>query len=345
MENDNDDAVSADFDALPADADEATRQNLAEKYAPSLVRTLRNYPWMDNDAMAHVSKGKSVTRQTFIDALRELHNEAQLDVIHRVQPPVVPQAQGTLGAAHRRADHERDVEPGRRVDRRLEDTEPLGQRREPGDRLDALRKAEDQRHDDQDEGDHADPAAEQRALAVEPGAAPLGRARIRHELLLGPVVGDEVAPPEAEGRGLHLDRAAFDREDGREPRPLEVPAVAIQVCFGVEVLVALHVVHVDRVFRRPARAGVRGKIEQGPGQSLPPTESLQRAPVPEFEALDGSASPPFVEHPVIKNHVPGTQSSMTDPCAYVPTRKVAPGQGRLRSPPRPTVCHERPGGA
>ncbi|MFF3442344.1 MerR family transcriptional regulator [Streptosporangium sp. NPDC002721] len=77
--------VSADFDALPADADEATRQNLAEKYAPSLVRTLRNCPWMDNDAMAHVSKGKSVTRQTFIDALRELHNEAQFDVIHRAK--------------------------------------------------------------------------------------------------------------------------------------------------------------------------------------------------------------------------------------------------------------------
>ncbi|WP_127506374.1 MerR family transcriptional regulator [Actinoplanes solisilvae] len=85
-DDDNDyDAVNADFDALPADADEATRQNLAEKYAPSLVRTLRDYPWMDNDAMDHVSKGKSVTRQTFVDALRELHNEAQLDVIHRAK--------------------------------------------------------------------------------------------------------------------------------------------------------------------------------------------------------------------------------------------------------------------
>ncbi|WP_250007832.1 MerR family transcriptional regulator [Actinoplanes sp. M2I2] len=86
VENDNDnDAVSADFDALPADADEATRQNLAEKYAPSLVRTLRDHPWMDNDAMTRVSKGKPVTRQTFVDALRELHNEAQLDVIQRAK--------------------------------------------------------------------------------------------------------------------------------------------------------------------------------------------------------------------------------------------------------------------
>lgn len=85
VENNTDDAVSADFDALPADADEATRQNLAERYAPSLVRTLRDFPWMDNDAMAHVSSGKSVTRQTFVDALRELHNEAQVDVIHRAK--------------------------------------------------------------------------------------------------------------------------------------------------------------------------------------------------------------------------------------------------------------------
>ena len=70
--------------ALPADADEPTRQNLAEKYAPFLVRTLRDYPWMDNDAMAHVSK-KSVTRQMFEDALRVLHNETQVDVIHRAK--------------------------------------------------------------------------------------------------------------------------------------------------------------------------------------------------------------------------------------------------------------------
>ncbi|MEU8384970.1 hypothetical protein [Streptosporangium sp. NPDC048865] len=32
-----------------------------------------------------MSKGKSVTRQTSIDALRELHNEARLDVIHRAK--------------------------------------------------------------------------------------------------------------------------------------------------------------------------------------------------------------------------------------------------------------------
>jgi hypothetical protein len=40
---------------------------------------------MDNDKMARVSKGKSVTEQTFIDAMRELHNEAQLDVLRRAK--------------------------------------------------------------------------------------------------------------------------------------------------------------------------------------------------------------------------------------------------------------------
>ncbi|WP_250032725.1 helix-turn-helix domain-containing protein [Paractinoplanes maris] len=81
----NDDTVNEDFEALPADADEATRQNLAEKFAPSLARTFRDFPWMDGDPMAHVVKGKSVTRQTFIDAVRELHNEAQLDVLRRAK--------------------------------------------------------------------------------------------------------------------------------------------------------------------------------------------------------------------------------------------------------------------
>ncbi|MCO8276267.1 MerR family transcriptional regulator [Actinoplanes sp. TRM 88003] len=84
VENDED-GVSDDFDALPADADEATRQNLAEKYAPSYARTLRDFPWMNDDPMARVSKGRAVTEQTFLDALRELHNEAQLDVIQRAK--------------------------------------------------------------------------------------------------------------------------------------------------------------------------------------------------------------------------------------------------------------------
>ncbi|MCM4077907.1 MerR family transcriptional regulator [Paractinoplanes hotanensis] len=78
-------AADDDFDSLPADADEATRQNLAEKFAPQIAKTLRDYPWMNNDPMAHVLEGKSVTRETFDDAMRELHNEAQFDVLVRAK--------------------------------------------------------------------------------------------------------------------------------------------------------------------------------------------------------------------------------------------------------------------
>jgi DNA-binding transcriptional MerR regulator len=78
-------AADDDFDSLPADADEATRQNLAEKFAPEIAKTLRDYPWMNNDPMGHVLEGKSVTRQTFDDAMRELHNEAQFDVLVRAK--------------------------------------------------------------------------------------------------------------------------------------------------------------------------------------------------------------------------------------------------------------------
>ncbi|WP_328475018.1 MerR family transcriptional regulator [Actinoplanes sp. NBC_00393] len=75
-------AVSADVDNLPADADEETRQNLAEKLAPTIAQFLTEYPWL-SDPAAHLSKSKQVTQQTFVDAVRELYNPAQLDVLGR----------------------------------------------------------------------------------------------------------------------------------------------------------------------------------------------------------------------------------------------------------------------
>ncbi|MBL7258823.1 MerR family transcriptional regulator [Paractinoplanes lichenicola] len=84
VESDSD-SMNADFEALPADADEATRQNLAEKFAPSIAQTFRDFPWMDKDPMAHIAKGKPVTRQMFTDAMRELLNAAQIDVLRRAK--------------------------------------------------------------------------------------------------------------------------------------------------------------------------------------------------------------------------------------------------------------------
>ncbi|MBU2668140.1 MerR family transcriptional regulator [Actinoplanes bogorensis] len=72
--------VSDDFDALPADADEATRHNLAEKLAPVIAQHLIDYPWLRAPG-PRLSKSESVVRQTFLDAIGDLYNPAQRDVL------------------------------------------------------------------------------------------------------------------------------------------------------------------------------------------------------------------------------------------------------------------------
>ncbi|WP_066367520.1 MerR family transcriptional regulator [Herbidospora mongoliensis] len=76
------DPIGDDIDSLPPDADEATRQRLAEKLAPTLARHLADYPWL-SDPAAHLSKSEHLPRQTFIDAVVELYNPAQIDVLRR----------------------------------------------------------------------------------------------------------------------------------------------------------------------------------------------------------------------------------------------------------------------
>ncbi|MEU7608211.1 MerR family transcriptional regulator [Micromonospora sp. NPDC049204] len=76
------DPISHDIDTLPPDADEATRQNLAEKLAGLLAQHLVDYPWL-RDPARHLSKSQHVTRQMFIDAVVGLYNPAQVDVLGR----------------------------------------------------------------------------------------------------------------------------------------------------------------------------------------------------------------------------------------------------------------------
>lgn len=76
------DAVGDEINALPPDADEATRRRLAEQLAPTLLRNLIEYPWL-SDPAAHLSKSERVTQQTFVEAVAELYNPAQLDVLAR----------------------------------------------------------------------------------------------------------------------------------------------------------------------------------------------------------------------------------------------------------------------
>lgn len=79
----NDDVeVEQEFNVLELDADEATRQRIAEGMAPALAQNLVDYPWLQDPAK-RLPKGGPGTAATFIEAVRELYNPAQLDVMRR----------------------------------------------------------------------------------------------------------------------------------------------------------------------------------------------------------------------------------------------------------------------
>jgi DNA-binding transcriptional MerR regulator len=90
-EEDRDHPVNAELDALPPDADEATRQNLAERLAPIIAQNLIDYPWL-NDPGARLLKGEHATMQTFVDAMAALYHPAQLDVLTRASKLAAEQA-------------------------------------------------------------------------------------------------------------------------------------------------------------------------------------------------------------------------------------------------------------
>ena len=82
VETDRAEGIGAEIDQLPADADEQRRQRLAERLAPVLARNLLDYPWL-SDPVSHLSKSEHVTQRTMVDAMVELYNPAQLDVLAR----------------------------------------------------------------------------------------------------------------------------------------------------------------------------------------------------------------------------------------------------------------------
>lgn len=92
------DAVGADIDRLPADADEETRQRLVERLAPTLARNLTDYPWL-SDPVSRLSKSEHVTQQTFLHAVVELYNPAQLDVLARASILANEQVRATREAS------------------------------------------------------------------------------------------------------------------------------------------------------------------------------------------------------------------------------------------------------
>lgn len=73
-----------EFDALPPDADEATRQRLAEYFAPVIEQYRADYPWL-NDPATRAAKNPATVENTMVESLRELYNPAQLDVLIRAE--------------------------------------------------------------------------------------------------------------------------------------------------------------------------------------------------------------------------------------------------------------------
>jgi DNA-binding transcriptional MerR regulator len=83
LQNHSGDPVSKEFDTLAADADEQTRQDIAERWAPYVRELLDEHPDLrvpGTDAPG----GEAFAKKTIGKALRDLYNPAQLDVLRRL---------------------------------------------------------------------------------------------------------------------------------------------------------------------------------------------------------------------------------------------------------------------
>lgn len=76
------DAASRDFSALPEDADEATRAELAERFATTITRMSRKYPWI-SDPASTLQRTPLTAAVTLGEVMRSMNNAAQLDVLQR----------------------------------------------------------------------------------------------------------------------------------------------------------------------------------------------------------------------------------------------------------------------
>lgn len=77
-------AIGREFEALPEDADEATRQDLAERFAPEVHRSQQDHPrlreWVERATAGRDPRAWSV----FLQSIVELYNPAQIDVLQRI---------------------------------------------------------------------------------------------------------------------------------------------------------------------------------------------------------------------------------------------------------------------
>lgn len=77
------DEFDDEFAALPDDADEETRQRLAENLAPRLAQHVADYPWLQ-DPTGRFTHDDEAARKALTQAMSELYTPHQRDVIRRI---------------------------------------------------------------------------------------------------------------------------------------------------------------------------------------------------------------------------------------------------------------------
>ncbi|GAA1180510.1 MerR family transcriptional regulator [Pseudonocardia alaniniphila] len=88
-----DDPVAADFDDLPDDADEPTRQAVAERMVPYIHALRARHPDLEKP-YSDAPRGPRFVERTVTKALQDLYNPAQLDVLQRAHT-LIREGRGT----------------------------------------------------------------------------------------------------------------------------------------------------------------------------------------------------------------------------------------------------------
>lgn len=84
MKDSREDPAAQEFDTLAADADEATRQSLAERLAPYIWSMKQAHPELD-EFHADAPRGPYFAGKAIDEAMADLYNPAQLDVLRRAR--------------------------------------------------------------------------------------------------------------------------------------------------------------------------------------------------------------------------------------------------------------------
>ncbi|MFX4294167.1 MerR family transcriptional regulator [Streptomyces bohaiensis] len=90
--------VSAEFDALPADAPEEVRQQVAHRMLPEIRQQQAEYPLFDSVG-SYSRRDEDLARSVVLHSLVEFYNEAHLDVLRRVNEMLVAEKEAAAETA------------------------------------------------------------------------------------------------------------------------------------------------------------------------------------------------------------------------------------------------------